>query len=153
MIIRTMTDSDIPALVNMGERMHTESVYRDLTFDPIKAMDNAFEIIENPETMLGLVAEQDGELIGMATSYVMPYEHGPDLVSGDMLVFVDYGHRGSSAFVRMMQARVAWAQSKGAKMIFMGTSTGVNTEQTAALLEHMGYEKIGYGFLLKEKTT
>lgn len=145
--IRRMTEDDIPMLVALGEDMHEES-RRSGTFDPERSIRLCFKIMQDPAS-LGLVAEQEGEIIGMLGAHITDDLWGPDKVAGDYLVYVVPEQRGTSAAVRLIKAYIAWAEENGAADIYLRQSTGVDIERTAEFYGRIGFDMVGHTFKLR----
>jgi GNAT superfamily N-acetyltransferase len=140
--IRDLEERHIPQVLSLAGLMHEESQYRDLTFDPERVLALCTRILVEPEE-LGLVAQYGQRIIGMLGAYLAPYEQGDELLAYDRLVYVSPGYRGSSAFVRLVRKYVAWAESHGARQIFLSQSTGIKTYQTHQLYQRLGFDPVG----------
>lgn len=143
MEIRTITPADIPAILAMGGLMHDESEYRSLDYAPEKCAALCRSIMANADTQLGLVAVEGDEHFGMLGAYVTAAYFSDDLVSGDYLVYVRPEFRGTTAFVRMVKRYIEWAKERGAQLIFLRTSTGIESDATAALYQRLGFARVG----------
>lgn len=149
--VRTMTRQDVPAIIGLGFDMHQESCYRDLDYDPEKIGKLCLQIVDDG-SKLALVATKDGQIVGMLGAYITEHFFGSDKTAGDYVVYVRPEHRGSTAFIRLVRAYVAWAKDRGAKDIFVRQSTGMNINAIGDLYTRIGFEIVGYIFK-KEATT
>lgn len=149
MIVRSLQPSDVPAIIHLGARMHEESQYSLLNFDPQRVADRCCQIIDSPDTMIGLVAVSAGEIIGMMGGYLAPYDYGDELTASDILVYVKPEHRGSMAFIRLVKKYVTWAKERGAKLIFLSQTTGVNQDLVCNLYTRLGFKPVGGIFSLE----
>lgn len=147
MIIRQLTPQDIPSVISLGGRMHEESQFGALTYAPEKVAKKCARSVSDPD-MLALVAEKDGEIVGMFGAYVTPYEFGDERIAQDILVYVAPEHRGGMAFVRMIKAYVFWAKEKSAALVFLAQTTGVNQDLVANLYQRLGFTPVGGQFCL-----
>lgn len=151
-MIRSLQPSDVPAIIHLGARMHEESQYSLLNFDPQCVAGRCYQIIDSPDTMIGLVVvDYTGHIIGMMGGYLAPYEYGDDLTASDILVYVEPEHRGGKAFFMMVKGYVSWARSKGAKLIFLNQSTGINPEATSHLYQRLGFRPCGSNHCMEAK--
>lgn len=142
MNVRLMAERDIPKVVAMGADMHAESQYRGMDYDPYVCHALAEAVIQDPN-QIALVAETDGEVVGMISGYVAPFYFGSDLMAADRILYVMPEYRGSSAFIRLVKAFCEWATEEGARQVFISTSSDINTDQTDALFERMAFETVG----------
>jgi predicted acetyltransferase len=142
MIIRNLSTDDIPAIIHLGARMHEESVYSPLILAPEKQAARCYQILDTP-SMLGVVAVQDGAIIGMMGGHIYRYEYGDDLVASDILVYVSSRHRGSMAFIKMVRKYVKWAREQGAKLIFLNQISGIDPAKTSNIYSRLGFRPVG----------
>lgn len=93
---------------------------------------------------VGLVAVQDGKLIGLFVGVVAPVhwwnqeKHGIDLI-----LYVLPEHRGSTAAVKLLKAWEDCAKASGAKSVRISVASGFSTERTGRLYERLGYTQLG----------
>src|SRR5690606_34537824 len=84
--------------------MHAESPrYRALTYDPAKVAGVALRLIYDPAAEV-LVAEQDGQLIGMLAGMIVEHFFGDDCYATDSVFFVRPEHLGSSVEPRLYRS-------------------------------------------------
>lgn len=140
--VREMTEYDIPEIVALGGMMHDESQYRVLEFAPEEVAAMCYKAIDD-YSMLAIVAEVDGKIVGMVGAYMTRYQYGYALVAQDHVVYVHPDHRGSLAFYKMIVNYVTWARQKGAEMVFVAQTTGENQEKIEQLYTRIGFEKVG----------
>lgn len=147
MTIRAATLEDIPAIVELGRRMHAESPrFSKLQYAPDK-VEATFTIALTDHRYFTLVkVEEDGEIIGGFAGFMAPHWCSYDEVAQDLAVFVRPDRRGGMLAARMVKAFVYWADSRGAKLIALGISTGVMVEETARLYKSLGLKQFGYLF-------
>ena len=139
--IRLALPSDLDALLTLGRAMRDEGPnFMKLDFQPEKAQLVITSLISNECV---LVACKDGKVIGVLCFAVVQHAWGYDKIAVDLAIYVYPAHRGSSAFVRMVRAFETIASERGAKMLELGTSAGVDNERTAELFTAMGYYRHG----------
>ena len=130
--------------MQIGRQMHADSIYRDLPFDENKTEKQlALCNIDVPERYFKL-AIRDGEVLGGMLGCVKRSFFCDELFASDMGWWVAESHRGSCAALKLLDDFVEWAQSKGARKVMVGQSTGRNIEQTTKLYQHCGFRIIGY---------
>lgn len=140
-MVRTAREDDIDTLLAMGRAMHEESPrYAGKVFVEAKARGLIGRLLRTGGVF---VAELGGLTIGMAGTYCVEHIFGFEKFAGDFVLYVLPEYRGSSAAKRLVRAIEAWAKEQGATEVLLGISTGVETERTAKLYEHLGYRESG----------
>lgn len=150
--VRTATEADIPALIAMGRKMHAESPrFKSLAFSAEKCEALIRRLLDPlpqpPGTVL--VAVEGPQVVGMMGGFVVEHFFSHDRYASDLVVYVAPGHRGGSAFVRLVFAFEDWAASRGACEIVLGVSTELNPEATVAMYERLGYARLQGRSVLK----
>lgn len=139
MIIRPLRLEDIDTAVAMGEALHRESPsFGNRRFDAGKVRDLARRCLASPDWCC-LMAWVDDEPVGLFVGFVGEDWFGPDRYAADLTFWVRPESRGSSAAVRLLFAFEGWAESKGAKEIRVGVSTGIGVERAASFYMKAGY--------------
>lgn len=138
-MIRSATIDDLPAMLELGARMHLESRFRDLPYDLAKVADVLSSLIDGAG--LVLVAEMHGRVVGGIVGMVVEHWFSRVKVAQDFALFIEPEHRGSMLAVRLLARYEAWAREQGAHAVEMGINTGVHVEQTARLLELRGFSQ------------
>lgn len=139
-MIRQATPDDIPALVTLGARMHAESRFAVLAYNPEKAGRTLAHVLE---TGFLWVATDDDRIVGGMAAMCVPHWCSDDAVAMDLALFVEPESRGGMAAARLVTRYKEWADKQGAVMIDMGVNTGVHVEQTTSLLERLGFKRCG----------
>lgn len=141
--VRYARMSDVPALVELGRRMHAESPrFVRLAFDPQRLAGVATNLIPNKDCCI-LVGDNDGPLIGMFVGFVMQHFFSTASYASDMALYVTPEERGGSLAVRFLRRFESWSRDKGAAELVPGISTEVEVERTARLYERLGYKRSG----------
>lgn len=143
MLIRAPAYDDIPALIDMGSRIHEEGAYAFLPFNREKVGALIASYIEEPDWRFGAVAEEDGALIGMMGGYVTDYFFCDELVACDVILFVERAFRGGSAAARLIEAFREWAAARGARELCLGVSTNINKELMDRFYKTLGFTHVG----------
>lgn len=142
-MIRKATLDDLPTLLALGASMHAESPrFSRLAFSASRLEETLRALILLPRGFV-LVAELDGELIGGMAAMCMPHWASADLLATDLALFVAPEHRGGLTAARLVRRYVGWAMGEGAKLIQLGVTTGVATEETARMFEAIGLRRCG----------
>jgi GNAT superfamily N-acetyltransferase len=137
-LIRPYAATDLERVLELGAMMHAESRYASLDFDPDKLVDLSDAVLTNP-AYLCLVAEEEGEVVGLIVGYVIPHWFGNDLTSGDLAVYVAPEHRKGMIGVKLVKAYTAWAKSMGVKEPMLGVSAGITPARIGDLYKRLGY--------------
>lgn len=142
-MIREAALSDIARLVELGRVMHAESpVFSRLSFDADVLADTLAQVVRS-EHGFAWVLEVDGEVVGGIAAGASPHWFSRDITTCDLALFILPQHRGTRGCAHLVNAYAAWARGLGAVLINLGVMTGVNTEQTVALLERIGWKRSG----------
>jgi GNAT superfamily N-acetyltransferase len=134
--IRAATLADLDALVEMGGRFISRSVYHDkLRQNPERMRDLATHLIDSQDGEL-FVAEEHGRLIGMIAVVAYADHITGDRTAGEVAWWVDEDHRGVG--LRLLRHAEQWARTQQATTFQMIAPTR-DVEQ---LYEHRGYQPI-----------
>jgi len=139
--IRVAEPDDYPSIVELGRIATNEApAYDQHTFDP----EHALESLERLDRLgwIQLAVAQD-EPVGYMLLVVSPrlWHEGLDVVSAGMFIIPEF--RGGTIFARMVEAAEAGARAAGADGIDIGTSSGVNFQAVAGVLERTGFPQVG----------
>lgn len=133
-MIRFATTEDIPRCVEMGQRFHAETDYKNqVTIEP----DALHKLGEQLVAKNGLlVSERGGQLVGMIGFVLFPHFFSGEMVAGEVFWWVDPEHRGEGP--KLMKEAERHAREAGAKRM-----------QMIAPNERVGtlYERCGYSFV------
>lgn len=144
--IRTATYDDLDVLMELTESMHAESPrYSRMAFSHQK-MINLYVMLIDSAWGLVLIAERDGVIIGGVAAMVTEHWLSNDMIASEFGLFILPEHRGGMTAARLARGYIEWAKEQGAKMIQFGISTGVHTDETAALYRAIGLKQFSIGF-------
>lgn len=147
MKIRDATPEDLAAMCALGKRMHAESPrYSVLNYDEHKVELLLRNALDDDRYFLMVAEHDDGEVTGGFIGYIAPHWCSQDAVAADLALFVQQDRRGGIAAARLAREFIEWARSRGAKLVNLGISTGVQVEQSAALYRAIGLKQYGYLF-------
>ena len=146
--LREIENKDLPMLIDMGAQMHKESGYSVIQYSREK-IQGIFANAIILSDVLGLASEDDEGIYGLMLAAVSEHWCSTDRVAYDLALYVKPERRGGMAAIRMIRYYVRWAQERGAKMISLGTSTGINSERVSKLYERLGFKKVGYAFQME----
>jgi GNAT superfamily N-acetyltransferase len=143
MIVRPFEADDSKQILQMGKTFIKESSFSFLPFDPGKMGKILLRSIEYSAEVMCLVVEKDGEIIGSVCACLTEYFFCSEKMTSDYWWYVKPEHRGSRAGIMLLKEYVAWAQAYGAREVMLSTSTGIDMEKTADILERIGFERSG----------
>jgi hypothetical protein len=145
-MIRAATLTDIPALVEMGARMHAERVHQSrLPYRTEKVSSLLYQLMTGAEAIV-LVAPCGEELAGCAIAVISTEWYSDAHTANELVLFVDAAHRGSSTIAAMLIAGLdAWAQAKNVAQLSAGSRIGCDAELQARLYERMGFQRTSIG--------
>jgi hypothetical protein len=131
----------------MGKRLHEESLFRDMEYS------------EDAVTALGHVAREDTEHyflhvivdveqevpVGMLLAMLTPTYFGGDRIANDLLLMIEPAHRGhcGSALKEITSRYRNWGFHKGAKRVYLASTTGIEPERTRDIYEVCGFHQVG----------
>jgi len=142
-MIREAVLDDLPALLALGEMMHTESPrFRRLRFSRERLAATLTNVIGQPHGF-AMVMDKGGAVVGGMICIVMQHWCSEDLIATDLATFVHPDHRGSLAPMRMVKAYREWADARGAVFTQIGVSTGINVKATTRLFQACGFMPVG----------
>lgn len=143
-MIREATPTDIAALVALGRAMHDESPrWRRLEYDADKVTNTLRVLVVEPWGFVWVAEDADGQVVGGMVAAATAHWSSSDLVACDLALFVAPAARGGLAPLRLLRAYRAWAHNVGAKLVQVGVTTGVHTDETVALMERCGFRRCG----------
>lgn len=139
MQIRQATLADVPAIVAMSERFYAATEFPArlrFPFDPGTVEKIAADLARDH---VMLVAEGDGQLVGMVGLYVLPFMFNAGHRSAHEIVWwVNPDAQGAGVGKALLAAIDAACANKGAEAIYM-VHLASSPPQAAALYERLGY--------------
>ena len=138
--VRAATADDIPQMLLMAARFFAESGLPEwFKFDPQSCAVTAGKLIEEDAGTV-LVAETNGDLIGMAAALAYPCWHDRShRTAQEMFWWVEPEHRNGSASVRLWRQLEEWAGDQGCQTMEMGALEASRPEALAHLYGRRGY--------------
>ena len=142
MIIREAQNTDFAQLLKLGEDLHLESEYRDLEFNAMKCL-NMFNHMLSGATYKIFICEDKTGLCGMmACECYAPY-FSHEMVAGEHLIYVKPEKRNTRAFYKLVNVFLEWALSKDVKMLYLKTSSGINSDKIDKMYKKLGFARVG----------
>ena len=143
MSIRTMEARDIRFVVELGRSMHQEGEYRFLPFEGSRCVAVLERCLKDPKEWCALVAESNGEIVGMLVGYKSNYLFCSETVANDLALYVRPDRRGGIAAARLIRGFAAWASQSGAREACLSTSLNVHSYRTGRFIERLGFQQVG----------
>lgn len=136
-IIRPGTNDDVPAIVSMSAQFYPQTHYAEwVEMDEGTVADLASNLIDNHVFM---VAEDDGELVGMIGLFIIPFMFNRDvLFAGEVIFWVHPKARGGMTAANLLRSIEDPCREAGAgrvQMVHMPNSP----PQASALYTKLGY--------------
>ena len=145
-MLRPMTDADIPAVVDLLREMHSESPnYRGLLYSPQRVAETCRDAMANGYAVVYAV---DGEIVGVMGGMAVEPAFSRDLIAADYVLYLTLGNRGIAA-IRMVADYVRWAKARGARIILVGVTAGIDNEHAAKFYEDMGFRRSGVQLMME----
>lgn len=131
------------AVLRLAREMHAESViHRYMPLNEEKVIAQLEAAAANPDCYFRLAVCQ-GEIVGGFLAVPSTLYFCDDKVSQDRAWFVRRDGRGTGAAVALVRDWIRWGKERGVRWFFLGQSTAVNMETTAALYERLGFTVVG----------
>lgn len=142
-MIRVATADDLPRIVELGAKMHAESLrWSRIPFDAERARASMSAVLAEGVAFL---YEREGIAVGGIAGTITPHWACSASIAQEVAFFIDPECRGGMAASRLICALVAWGRAKGAAWLQAGTSTGLDPEMVASLYERLGFERCSIG--------
>ena len=144
MMIRSAVMDDIGGIIELAETMRREIV------TPFPAIDH--ERVErqlsltqaHPDAMMAEVAVgRSGGIAGLITAVMADYAFSFERRAVSDVLYVMPDARGAVMAKRLVARFEKWAARHGARMAWLGVSTGLTPDRTGRLFENFGYRAIG----------
>lgn len=118
--------------------IHAESAFSGLSLDSAKLI----ATLTHPSVFFRLYVNSD-KVQGMIAGYVNAPYFSNDLAAYDLGWYVSKGARGGTAAIRLLREFESWAASKGAAMIVLSQTTGIDSEKVERIYNGCGYKTVG----------
>jgi len=145
---REATLQDFPIVSKLGRLMHEESSYASLEFSESRLFEIFDLYIRDPNRLI-VLAELDGQILGLYAGYVSKYYFSEELVANDIAWFVVKEKRGSSIGLKLLTIFERWALSKGVSEIRIKYSTDINPKAFDSLMYKLCYSNVGANYRLE----
>lgn len=138
-MIRHATADDCSKISELGESFFTEAGWQDVAEYRQEDCLKSLQFLATGDAGILLVAEEDGEIVGMAGGLVSPlYFNLSHMTGQELFWWVKPGARGSIG-IRLIDALEKAAKDKGCSSWAMIALDKVEPERTANLYARRGY--------------
>lgn len=145
--IRPATEADRFPLFRLCVAMVEETDFSNYVLNPQKMIDNIGVWIHNS---LALVAERDGELVGVILGKIATPWYSDEIAAVEDFFYVKPEHRGSRAGYMLVRGFNEWAKKQGALHVRAGVSSGCG-DAGGRLYEHFGMKFMGGNYVAHTK--
>lgn len=138
-MIRPASLDDCEVIVDLGEGFFTEAGWQDIADYVREDCLRSLQFLATDETGILLVAEEDGEIVGMAGGLVSPLYFNLSHKTGQELFWwIKPGQRGAAG-LRLIDALEQSARARGCTSWAMIALDHIDPERTAKIYERRGY--------------
>lgn len=141
--IRRATEADVEALVGLLRLLHAEAPnYADEPFEDDQVTQFVYERLASThlvDNSLVLVAVRGGQVVGTLIAVLIKHWLNRRLFAGELVLYIQPGHRGTRAFPALVAGYETWAASQGAVKTVLGVSSGIASKRTVRSYERLGY--------------
>lgn len=137
---------DLSALIALGRRMHTETTIAFPAIDRDAVAAHLRLTLAGPDRFYVAIARRDASPIGFVNGVIGSYAFSADLRGCCDMLYVVPERRGGPAGMRLLRGFRDWAARHGAGAVYLGLSTGIAPDRSAALVQRLGYTPLGQTF-------
>lgn len=142
--LRDLDRKDFDRVVEILEQLHTVSRYKDIPFEKEVVLHVADFAISNKASYFAKVIVDDNDVvIGGLHGYLTHFVFSKQRFVQDSVVFLDPSQGSFASAHALVEAFKAWAKERGAVMVNLGTSSGIDDERIGKLYETLGMRKCG----------
>jgi GNAT superfamily N-acetyltransferase len=142
------SEADILAMIALGRQMHEEGRFKKFFYDEARLLTTGRAAIKNGNPGI-ILAERDGQLVGMATVVASEQFFSPAKVASLHLLYVRKDARRGRAAVLLLRALRRWAQAAGAEELNLSTTMGVGMDRSDRFLRKLGFRQTGGNYVLE----
>lgn len=139
-MIRPASPADIPALVEMGREFHREAGWPErVEFDAASFEETLWKFLRGEADGFLIVAEFDGEAVGMAAMLFFPFIFNAGVTGSQELFWYARPEHRNGAGEALLSAMESIAQARGARTFTMFAVPGLRDAALARLYRRRGY--------------
>jgi len=144
-MLLTLSKNHQPNTIALLREMASLSpTYASFTFDEEKVMRAYDACMSHPDWFARITLDPDGVVDGVFAGLVTPMLFSNDLMASDIGFYVKPNTKYRTVKARrLVDAFSAWAVEKGAKLVTVGVTIGIDNVGADALLRTAGYAQKG----------
>ena len=150
--VRLFSPQDVTKAVILVQQHHASTLFRHEEMSKVKLDQHIKQILSRPPNMVGISAEWNGDVVGLAwatsSEYLLTNE---SCIVSVNLIAVDLSLRPlrrAKIFLALISAIRHWATSKKAAQVFLHVTTGHRLKQTDRLVRACGGTCIGGSYVI-----
>ena len=149
-LVRAATRDDMPEIIVMGEQFHILSGMKDMgAFDATSLENTIVAMIDGPVSGFVLVAESDGEVVGMTAGILFPLYFNLSLKGCQELFWYCKPDSRKGAGRLLLDELEAEASRRGADVFMTAALAGLRDGAIARVYERRGYRPVENTFIRK----
>jgi GNAT superfamily N-acetyltransferase len=137
-LIREATAADIPEIARLGEKFHAQAGWEEIEYNRADCAASLTAYLE-ADCFICLVAEVDGDILGMAAGVVAPVYFNTGHQSGEELFWWVDDDAPQLTGLRLLDALETLAWKRGCRSWQMKSLARLNGERMTRLYERRGY--------------
>lgn len=141
-------EADVAAMIRLGRLLHAESRFRALPLDDARMREIGRRGLANGNPA-SIVAEHDGQMVGMAIVALGEHFFSPSLAATVQLIYVAPQARGGAAAVKLLRGVHRWAVQGGATDLHVNVTSGITADKTDRFPRKMGFRQTGGNYVLE----
>ena len=146
-MIRKINKDDILKVIALCRMMHEESTnYKHMLFSPERVLEVILMTVENGYIS---VIEQGDELIGIMAGCLVQPAFSRDFMACDYMLYVKPEYRGGMTAFRLVRDYIKWAKERGAKIITVGVTAGIDNSFAIKFYEALGFKQTGCHMMME----
>ena len=142
-------EADIDALVELGRALHAEDINSCHPYSAERVKKLGMRAIgEDRGHYAVIVAEKEGQIIGLLLGHIAMLYYSEDVTASAMLFYVKPEWRNTTAAVKLLHGFKRWARAGNAKGVSVHVTSGVKMRQTDRLLKRLGFVMVGGNYTI-----
>lgn len=144
-MIREIVLEDLRPAVTLLKDMKDEGYCPDISFCELKVAKLLVSCI-NDDNRLCLVAEEEGDVVGVFVGYVDEYFFNYEEIAVEQVMFVKEEYRKKGIAAELIGGFETWSREREVKDICASATVGIDNGKVKTFYERLGYDTIGYMF-------
>lgn len=145
--IRNGTITDLPRLIELGERMRRESAVYYPPIDIPHLTERAEIVFSQPDKFCCFVAENGNNIVGWLNGFESGYIFNPIRVAAHDVFYIVPEARSYGTAMGLVRAFIEWAESLGIRRQMIRLDTGLRPEKVERFYLRLGFKPIGGQYL------